>query len=836
MSSFLRYSIMAVTLLVIMACIFTSCQPDVTPDDNPGILTQASVLALTVQPQSTTFSSVGQVVNYNFVLTNNGNAALTGPLTMTDSKITVACPQINTVGNLNGNLDPGESITCTGSYTITQADLTACAVTDIATASIGGVSSNTVTTTIRCPAVNVLGLTITPTPTTYSIAGTVITYNYTVTNNGMAALTGPFLVTISGNPVPITCGTATTVLAQGQTVTCSSTYTTTSADLQANQVTHTATATGPGGATSQQVSVNVMRAGTPNPGGNPNIPRGSDQNHTVEPGEWLLQISRCYGADYNAVVRANPTIIDPHWIYPAEIVRVPNVGSNGTVYGKPCIEIYTVVAGDTWESIANAKNADLEVFREANRNVSLTPGNKVKVPLNSRQSGIIIPPTQPSQTDPIRLNFSATTPSISQQGTANAPTTVRYVFSGTTGQVLTVRLTVATNDLNLAVYGPNNTTLKAPDATTSWSGTLTATGDHFIDVIPRTGATNRAFTLDVTLNTPAPALSYERVADIFAGSGSSNPSHLAVFNGGLYFQGNANDGVGAELWKYDRGLNAISRVADIMPGDGGSEPAYLTPFGEMLYFRANGNDGAGLELWRLNGAGAWGRVGDLYTGTGDANPMYMTVFNNALYFSANGNDGRGVELWRYDGATATRVTDINPDAGDSSPAYLEVFNNALYFSATSNDGSGTELWRYDGTTTTRVDDINEGVGNSNPAFLTVFNNALYFSADGNDGAGTELWRFDGTSVARAADINVGAAPSIPTYLAVFGNALYFSANGDASGFELWKFDGTTASRVADINNAGNSNPAYLTVYNNELYFQATGSDNAGAELWKFRGP
>jgi ELWxxDGT repeat protein len=833
MSSFLRFSIMAVTLLIIMACIFTSCQPEPVPVD-PNILSQPSVLSLTVQPQSTTFSSVGQVINYNFVVTNNGNAALAGPLSITDSKMTPSCPNLNTIGNLNGNLDPGESITCTGSYTITQADLTACSVSDIATVSIGGVSSNTVTTTIRCPAVNVLGLTITPNPTSYSAAGTVITYNYTVTNNGTAALTGPFQVTISGNPVPITCGTAATTLAQGQTVTCSSSYTTTNADLQINQITHTATATGTGGATSQQVTANVPRSGIPNPGGNPNIPRGSDQNHTVEPGEWLLQISRCYGADYNAVVRANPTIRDPHWIYPAEIVRVPNVGSNGTIYGKPCIEIYTVVSGDTWQSIANAKNADLEVFMEANRNVSLTPGNKVKVPLNSRQSGSL-PPTTTPPNDPIRLNFSATTTTITQQGTSRDPR-VRYVFTGAPSQILTVRLNVATNDLNLAVYGPNNTTLKAPDATTSWSGTLTASGDHFIDVIPRAGATNRAYTIEVTLTTPLPQQPVERVADIYAGSGSSNPSHLAIFNGGLYFQANANDGVGAELWKYDRGLNAISRVADIMPGDGGSEPAYLTPYGDMLYFRANGNDGAGIELWRLNGAGAWGRVGDLFPGTGDSNPMYMTVFNNALYFSANGNDGKGVELWRYDGATVNRITDINPDAGDSSPAYLEVFNNALYFSATSNDGSGTELWRYDGTSTTRVDDINEGVGNSNPAFLTVFNNALYFSADGNDGSGTELWRFDGTTVARAADINVGAAPSIPTYLTVFNNALYFSANGDASGFELWKFDGTTATRAADINNAGNSTPAYLTVYNNELYFQATGNDNAGTELWKFRGP
>jgi ELWxxDGT repeat protein len=561
--------------------------------------------------------------------------------------------------------------------------------------------------------------------------------------------------------------------------------------------------------------------------------------HPVSSGEWLLQIARCYGATYDAVLGANPQIVDPDLIYVPSTVVVPNIGSFATPYGPPCIKPYTVKSGDTWQSIANdpTNDAGVTILMAANEDTTLSPGKVITIPLHSKPyEGIVTPaPTNPPPptNQPTRITFPAQNPKVTLQGNIGTPQTIRYVFTGAAGQILTVKLTVATNDVGFAVYGPNNQTLKAIDNNLSWSGTLTANGDHFIDLISSLGASSKAYTLEVTLNAPQSASPFERVADINKGAGDSKPSYMSVFNGSLYFQADAGDGAGAELWKYDGGLKAVSRVADINPGAGSSSPAFLMPFQNMLYFGANGNDTGGNELWRFNGS-AVGRVTDINPGTADANPMYLTVFNNVLYFSAKGGDNKGVELWKYDGTTYSRVTDINPDTGDSSPAYLTVFNNALYFSATSNDGTGTELWKYDGTNATRVADINNGIGSSNPTFLTVFNNALYFGANGNDGSGNELWKFDGTNATRAADVNPGANDSVPTYLTVFNNALYFSANGDDKGFEIWKFDGTNATRVGDLNAAGNANPAFLTVYNNELYFQANANDGAGAELWKYK--
>ena len=837
MSKLLRLSLLVTAVLLMIACGLTAT-PSPTTNTIAG---QTTGLTLAIQPQATSYNQQGQQISYNFVITNSSTTAFTGQVSVTDDKMSVACPGIDSAGDKDANLEQGESITCNSIYTITAADITAGSVTDNATASVGELNSNTASAVIRLAENKVLTITVTANPTIYTAANQQITYTYIVTNTGATTL-GPtqFIVRDDRNPNPINCGTNATTLGTNASVTCNAVYTTTTADVALPQFVNTVSASGGGAGTIQAATITITNSAFTGGGSAPgSYTKGSNVQHNVVDGEWMIQIARCYGANIDATLDANPQVVDPDVIFPTNRVTVPNVGSMGTAYGPPCVKFYTVKSGDTWQTIANdpAHDAAVDILMEANQNVALTNGRVIKIPVHSKSYGSSVPVTPaPGGNQPVRLNFPAGSPKVTLSGNIGTPQTIRHVFTGAVGQILTVKLTVATNDVSLAIYAPNGTALKPLDTTNSWTGTLNANGDHFIDLVSSLGSASKQYTLEVTLNNPAPASPIERVVDINPGAGDSNVSYLRSFNGQLYFQANANDGVGAELWRYDTGLKALSRVADVNAGAGGSEPTFLTQYGDMLYFSANGNDGGGRELWRFNG-NASGRVTDINTGAGDANPMYLTVFNNALYFRATGSDGKGAELWKYDGTTVARVTDINPDAGDSSPAYLAVFNNALYFSATSNDGSGTELWKFDGTTATRVADISVGVGNSSPAFLTVLNNALYFSANGNDGMGTELWKYDGTNPpVRAADINAGAGDSVPTYLTVFNNALYFSANGDASGFELWKFDGTTASRAADINTAGNSNPAYLTVHNNELYFQANANDGAGAELWKFKGP
>lgn len=790
---------------------------------------EMTALSLAVQAQSGPFTTVGQTIVFQYTVTNSGSTPLAGPVTVTDTKAAVSCPAVNTVGDLNDSLDPFESLSCASSYVITQDDLNAGSVTSTAGATAGGVNSNVVTTVVQMTLARVLELTATVNPTTYNNSNQTINFSFTVRNTGGTTL-GPAQFIIKDTRLgTVNCGAADTILLAGASFSCTHTFTTAEADRTATQLTFSLEAVGGGAITNQPVSVTVTNTAVTGGGSSSNYTPGTTITHDVVKGEWMLQIARCYGADFKALALANPQVKDPAKIWPIDKLTVPNIGSNGRIYGPPCIEYITAQSGDTWESIASKYNARVDVLKEANQGVStVTSGARIRVPLNS--AGGNWTPSPPT-TEPIRLNITPGGASVTNSGILSAvKQRERYVFTASQGQSLTATLTAPSGGLELAVLFSNGTALKAQNATLTWTGTLPSNGDYYVDVVNVTNS-DRQFSLELALAlAPSPA---ERVADINPGTADSNPSHLAVFNNALYFSAASNDGLGVELWKYDAATNTPSRVKDIFPGAEGSNPAFLAEYNGALYFSANGNDGAGIELWRFNGADA-GRLTDINPNGGNANPSYMTVFNGFLYFSAT--DGvSGTEIWRTDGVNTTRMTDIYFGGGDANPAYLEVYNSALYFSAVSNDGFGVELWKYDGTNApVRVTDINAGVGNANPAYLAVLNNILYFSA--NDGTGTELWRYDGTTASRAADIFVGG-DSIPSHLTVFNGELYFSANnGGAEGYELWKFNGTAAALAADINKTGDSAPAYLVVYNNQLYFGANGGDNTGRELWRFRLP
>jgi hypothetical protein len=88
------------------------------------------------------FSKVGDVVKYDYLVTNTGNDSLAGPVTVADDKTTVACPALITIGDLDASLDPGEKVTCTADYTIIAADVVAGEVINKAVASADGVDSN----------------------------------------------------------------------------------------------------------------------------------------------------------------------------------------------------------------------------------------------------------------------------------------------------------------------------------------------------------------------------------------------------------------------------------------------------------------------------------------------------------------------------------------------------------------------------------------------------------------------------------------------------------------------------------------------------------------------
>ena len=100
-------------------------------------VSQNPALSLAKSATPLTYSTVGQSITYSYLVSNSGNVRLAGPVTVADDKATVSCPALS-----DGFLDPGESITCSASYSITQADLNNGSVTNTAKASAGGIDSN----------------------------------------------------------------------------------------------------------------------------------------------------------------------------------------------------------------------------------------------------------------------------------------------------------------------------------------------------------------------------------------------------------------------------------------------------------------------------------------------------------------------------------------------------------------------------------------------------------------------------------------------------------------------------------------------------------------------
>ena len=221
-----------------------------TASDSEGLVTSApssvqvaantanSSISLTESTASTGYGAAGQTIPYSYLVTNTGTTTLSGVGVSDDLVPTVSCP--------SGTLAPGASETCTGSYTVTQGDVNAGSVTDVATASgtnpqsIVVTSSPSSVTVAANAATSSISLTESTASTGYGAAGQTIPYSYLVTNTGTTTLSG---VGVSDDLVPtVSCPSGT--LAPGASETCTGSYTVTQGDVNAGSVTDVATASG----------------------------------------------------------------------------------------------------------------------------------------------------------------------------------------------------------------------------------------------------------------------------------------------------------------------------------------------------------------------------------------------------------------------------------------------------------------------------------------------------------------------------------------------------------------------------------------------------------------
>ncbi len=194
----------------------------------PGIQVDKSV-------SPDTFGVAGETLHDSYTVTNTGNVTL-HDVKLDDSRLgPVTCPETELV--------PAQSMTCTGQYVTTQADVDKGDVENavVATGLSPALEKVTGEDTAAVPADHSPGVTLVKSayPATYGAPGEQITYTYTVTNTGNLTLHN---VAVADDKFgPVTC--LTTTLAPGESTTCLAYYRTTQADVDAGQVTNVATAT-----------------------------------------------------------------------------------------------------------------------------------------------------------------------------------------------------------------------------------------------------------------------------------------------------------------------------------------------------------------------------------------------------------------------------------------------------------------------------------------------------------------------------------------------------------------------------------------------------------------
>jgi uncharacterized repeat protein (TIGR01451 family) len=194
-------------------------------------------LSITKDATESGYNTVGQVIHYTIVATNDGNTTLAA-VTVTDPNATgLTCTPAN-----GSSLAPGGTMTCSASHTITQADIDAGSYFNQACVDDGTAGAVQACDDVTTPGTQNPHLSITKSasPTTYSVVGQVITYTIVATNDGNVTLSN---VTVSDPSVSnLTCTPSNPVasLAPGGTINCSATHTITQADLDAGHYTNTA--------------------------------------------------------------------------------------------------------------------------------------------------------------------------------------------------------------------------------------------------------------------------------------------------------------------------------------------------------------------------------------------------------------------------------------------------------------------------------------------------------------------------------------------------------------------------------------------------------------------
>jgi ELWxxDGT repeat protein len=248
------------------------------------------------------------------------------------------------------------------------------------------------------------------------------------------------------------------------------------------------------------------------------------------------------------------------------------------------------------------------------------------------------------------------------------------------------------------------------------------------------------------------------VADIYPGSGSSNPGNFKILNQKLYFY--VND---KELWEYN-GTDSPKFIANVNPESKYFRPE-ITQCNGIIYFNAI-DSLLGNSLWSYDGYSKPVFV----NGTENVYPSELLVFNEKLYFKADNS------LFEFDGINEPyRFLDGQVIDGPF------IFDNSLFcwYTECDSNSSKTDLFRYDGINpAVNLTSAENFYGYIQPKLVNIDDRLFFFVLN-------KIYQILEDSVRMISN----QFPSDFKGISQFQNKYYLSSYCKAYGGELWTFDG-----------------------------------------------
>jgi len=321
---------------------------DVSDQDDVTILTPSSpalVLDKTVADSADADSvgELGETLTYSFRVTNTGDVPL-ADVRLDDARL-----------GMNGvlcaaSLAVGAATTCTRTYVVTAADVTAGAVVNVATASgappTGGRVSDTDDATMpvrtAMPAITLVKeVTDSTDPDDLASLGETLTYTFTVTNTGTIKLND---VSLDDDMLGLVGGNCVGQLAVGETVSCpSQTYVVTQADVLAGSVHNTATVTGKSSGSSVTDDDDAT-IGTPSSPGIELVKSVADSADTGLVADAGEQLTYTFRVTNTGSVPLSDVVIDDPTLGFSDLACVPTLAVGVTATCPP--QTYVVTGSD----------------------------------------------------------------------------------------------------------------------------------------------------------------------------------------------------------------------------------------------------------------------------------------------------------------------------------------------------------------------------------------------------------------------------------------------------------------------------------------------------------